>query len=115
MGLLKGITIVLHEKTESGTDELNRPSFDEEEVEIENVLVYPMSQTEINDNYTMYGRKGVYTLGIPKGDTHTWVGGQVEFFDQTWNVIGVPVKGIDTLVPTDWNLKVYVEATNYGQ
>ena len=110
--MIKGITITLYEKTASGTDELNNPTYTETEEEIENVLVYPASEAEITDNLTLYGRRAVYTLGIPKGDTHTWAGKEVEFFSRRWKVIGDEVQGIEDLIPLSWNKKVNVEAIN---
>lgn len=110
--MIKGITVVLYERTQAGTDSLNRPIYEESAEEIENVLVAPASEQEITDNFTLYGRKAVYTLAVPKGDEHVWAGKEVEFFNRRWSVIGDEVQGIEDMIPLSWNKKVRVEAVN---
>ena len=39
MGRIKGITVVLYEKTLTGTDDFGAPIYNEAAVEVENVLV----------------------------------------------------------------------------
>ena len=109
---IKGITVVLLERTQSGTNALNQPVYTEKETEVENVLVAPASEQEITDTLTLYGRKAVYTLGLPKGDAHTWAGNRVQFFDRTWSVIGDVQEGIEDMIPLSWNKKIRVETVN---
>lgn len=108
---MKGITVTLLKRTESGTDAFNRPIYTETEVPVNNVLVSPTDAggDELLSALDLTGRKAVYTLAIPKGDTNVWEGNRVQFFGETWQVIGIPTKGIDALIPLDWNLKVQVE------
>ena len=58
------------------------------------------------------GKKAVYTLAIPKGDTHDWEDKEVKFFGKRWRTFGIPLEGIEQLIPLDWNKKVMVE--RYG-
>lgn len=108
---MKGITVTLLKRTENGTDAFNRPIYTETEVPVNNVLVSPTDAggDELLSALDLTGRKAVYTLAIPKGDTNVWEGNRVQFFGETWQVIGIPTKGIDALIPLDWNLKVQVE------
>ena len=108
---MKGITVTLLKRTESSTDAFNRPIYTETEVAVNNVLVSPTDAggDELLSALDLTGRKAVYTLAIPKGDTNVWEGNRVKFFGETWQVIGIPTKGIDALIPLDWNLKVQVE------
>lgn len=110
--MIEGITVTLYTRTQTGTDAFNAPVYEEFEESVDNVLVAPASETEITDTLTLYGRKAVYTLGIPKGDTHTWTGCRVGFFDRIWNVIGDEIQGIEDMIPLSWNKKVRVEAVN---
>lgn len=112
MALIKGITVVLHERTQNGEDAFGHPVYEENEVSVENVLVYPASVSEILDMQNLTGKKAVYNLAIPKGDTHTWQDNRVEFFGTSWRVIGFPQMGIEENVPLDWNQKWMVE--RYG-
>lgn len=107
---MKGITVTLHEKVRTGTDELNHPVYgDEEEVQVDNVLVAPVRSEDIPTGLDLNGVKVEYQLGIPKGDTHTWTGNKVTFFGQDWRVVAPPIMGIEELIPLEWNAKVMVE------
>lgn len=107
--MIKGITIKLYTKTQTGTDGFNAPIYTETAEEVENVLVQPTSETEILDTLNLTGRKAVYQLAIPKGDTHDWTDAKVEFFNQTFRTIGTPIEGIEELLPLAWNKKVRCE------
>ncbi len=110
--MLRGTTITLLCKKQTGIDAFNRPIYREDEIQVENVLIAPLSDTEILDTLNLTGRKAAYQLGVPKGDTHIWEGQRVRFFGETFRVIGKPVRGIDELIPLGWNLKVQVEQIN---
>lgn len=112
MAKIKGITVTLISKTKTGTDPFGAPIYTETETEVENVLVAPTSTTEVLDRLALTGRKAVYTLAIPKGDTNAWENQEVRFFGERWRVFGIPEQGIDDLIPLDWNKKVTVE--RYG-
>jgi len=109
MGSIKGITVTLYEQTQTGTDAFNDPIYTETAINVDNVLVYPSTQTEILETVNLYGRKAVYTLGIPKGDTHNWENRRIDFFGQSWRSFGIPSQGIEDMIPLDWNMKVTVE------
>lgn len=109
---MKGITIQLRVKTETGKDAFNAPVYDNEWINVGNVLVAPVSSTDALDILNLTGKKAVYTLGIPKGDSHKWEDTEVKFFGETWKTIGFPQEGIEDLIPLDWNKKVSVE--RYG-
>lgn len=106
---MKGITVTLYEKTQTGTDALDHPVYDETPVLVDNVLVAPVSAEDIPTSLDLNGAKVEYQLGIPKGDTHVWEGCKVSFFGQDWHVVAPPIKGIEELIPLDWNAKVMVE------
>lgn len=107
--MLKGIDITLYETTLTGVDEFKQPVYSETATTVSNVLVAPTSATENLSNIEMNGKKAIYTLAIPKGDTHDWIDKKVEFFGATWHTFGEPLKGIDDLIPLNWNMKVMVE------
>ncbi|MGG5373524.1 hypothetical protein [Enterococcus sp. AZ196] len=112
MGKIKGITIILVGKKEVGKDPFKNPIYEDVELEIENVLVSPTSSDDMVNQLNLTGKKAVYTLGIPKGDTHNWENKEVKFFGQRWRTFGIPLEGIENLIPLDWNKKVMVE--RYG-
>lgn len=108
--MIKGTTVILLNKTQTGTDAFNRPVYAETEESVENVLIAPSTSQEILDTLELTGKRAVYKLAIPKGDTHEWENRRVRFFGQEWRVIGKPLKGMDELIPGPWNMKVEVEA-----
>lgn len=110
-----GITITLYDRTQTGVDALNHPIYTETPVSVDNVLVAPLSDNEVIETFNLTGRKAIYQLGIPKGDTHEWTAGKkVSFFGKDYRIIGEPTEGIDKLIPLSWNLKVKVERYEQG-
>ena len=112
MARIKGITITLYEVVEAGKDGFNKTIYEETPVQVENVLIAPATGQDIVDATNLYGKRAVYTLAIPKGDTHVWEDRRVEFFGQSWRVFGCPTEGIEDNIPLYWNKKVMVE--RYG-
>lgn len=108
--MLKGISVTLYEKTKTGSDGFNAPIYEEKPVTVENVLVGEPSGQEIVNDLQFYGKKAVYTLAIPKGDTHNWENCRVDFFGQSWRTFGKPTQGIEDMIPLQWNKKVKVES-----
>ncbi len=112
---IKGISVTLYERTETGIDALNHPIYSEVPTQVDNVLVAPVSSTEVLDTYNLTGRKAVYQLGIPKGDAHAWqAGSRVSFFGADWRIIEIPTEGIEDMIPLSWNKKVTVERYEQG-
>ena len=109
MARFKGITVTLINKVQTGTDPFDNPIYEDVEIAVDNVLVSPTSSDDIVNTMDLTGRKAVYTLAIPKGDTNDWENKEVRFFGERWRVIGMPLQGIDELIPLDWNKKVMVE------
>lgn len=112
MARIKGITIILMDKVKTGTDPFNNPTYEEQEIEVDNVLVSPTSTDDIVNQLSIDGKKAVYTLAIPKGDAHDWEDKEIRFFGQKWRTFGFVTEGIEGLIPLDWNKKVMVE--RYG-
>lgn len=108
--MLNGIPVTLWTVTQTGVDEFNRPVYTETAVVVDDVLVAPMTDAEILDTVNLTGKRAVYQLGIPKGDTHDWENRRVTFFGADWRVIGHPTEGIEAMIPLRWNKKVRVES-----
>lgn len=109
MTLIKGITVTLINKQEVGRDPFNKPIYKDVPIEVNNVLVSPTSTDDVVNQLNITGKKAVYTLAIPKGDTNNWEDAEVIFFGKRWRTFGIPTEGIDHLIPLDWNKKVMVE------
>lgn len=77
-----------------------------------NILLYTGSSTETVSN-VLVGEptsdgKG-FTLGIPKGDTHTWYDRKIGFFGRVFRTVGYPEEGIEANIPLCWHKKVHVQ------
>ena len=106
---MRGITVTIHPKAELTANSIGETTITYgDAINVENVLVAPSTAEEITEADNLYGKKAVYTLGIPKGDTNDWEDQWVTFFGLDWQTFGIPLEGIDGLVPTAWNKKVTV-------
>ncbi|MCI5822560.1 MAG: hypothetical protein MR010_05975 [Lachnospiraceae bacterium] len=112
MSRIKGVSVKLYERQQTGEDEFKHPIYEETAIEIKNVLISPSSSNEIVEQLNLNGKKAEYTLAIPKEDNHSWEDRTVEFFGEKWHTIGFPTEGIESMLPLDWNKKVMVE--RYG-
>jgi len=109
MTRIHGITVTLIDKVKSGADPFGEPIYKTESIEVENVLVTPTSTDDVANQLNLTGKKIVYDLAIPKGDDHDWTNKEVQFFGKKWRTVGVPLEGIEDMIPLDWNKKVTVE------
>ncbi len=109
MAMIKGITVTLVDKIETGKDAFGEPIFEEKQIEIDNVLVSPSTTDDIISENDLDGKKVMYTLAIPKGDDHDWENKEVIFFNQRFKTYGFVIQGIDENIPLDWNKKVMVK------
>lgn len=110
--MIKGIKVTLMVREQTSIDPFGKPVYQEIPVIVDDVLVAPVSDAEVLETYNLTGRKAIYTLGIPKGDAHNWEDRKVLFFGQEWHTIGMPLEGIEEMIPLRWNKKVRVE--HYG-
>lgn len=108
MVFLKGQTVKLHTKIESGTNPFGEKTYSEEVVDVENVIISPTSDADIVNEIQVYGKASIYTLSIPKGDSHNWEDTIVEFFGAKWRTFGNVTMLQEELVPLQWNGKVRV-------
>ena len=113
MARIKGITITLYDEVETGdVDVFGVPVTETKPIKVDNILIKPSSSEDIINSKDLYGRLAVYTLAIPKGDTHDWENKVVEFFGSKFRTFGAVTQGIESLIPLDWNKKIQVE--RYG-
>lgn len=109
---MKGTSIYLIQKTQTGTDAFGMPIYTEEQVEVADCLVGQPSTDDVTNTLALYGKKVEYTIGIPKGDTHNWVDAEVIVFNDRFRTIGYPMTGIQANIPLRWGQNIKVE--RYG-
>lgn len=111
---MRGMTVTLYEKTQTGTDPFGAPVYSEEAVPVDNVLIGTPSTDDITTTTSLYGKRIDYMLGIPKGDTHDWKDKKVSWVDAygTEHVVqtfGFPITGVEANIPGPWHMKVRCE------
>ena len=109
MGKIHGIQITLIDKQVVSTDPFGSPVVKDVEITIDNVIVAPATTEDVTSQMSVTGKKISYTLGIPKGDTNDWENKEVRFFGKRWKTVGIPLEGIESMIPLEWNKKVMVE------
>lgn len=110
--MIKGTKVILIQKKETGTDGFGAPIYEEEQIEVNDVLVGEPSSDDVSNEMSLFGKKLAYTLAIPKGDTHDWIDTEVIIFGQKYKTYGYPIEGIEENIPLRWHKKVKVE--RYG-
>ena len=106
---MRGVTITLYNKVQTGVDAFNRPVYEDVATTVDNVLIGEPTTEDIINELNLTGKHLAYTLAIPKGDTHEWNDRKVEFFGEVFHTYGKPTQGIEHLIPLSWNKKVKVE------
>lgn len=107
--MIRGTTVTLMERTQTGTDAFGAPVWSETAVPVSNVLVSPVTNEDNVQNAQLYGKHAVYELSLPKGDAHDWTDCRVEIFGQMFRTFGLERQWIEENVPLRWNRKVLVE------
>lgn len=106
---MRGIIVQLVQKVQTGTDPFGAPIYEEELVDVDDVLVGQPSSDDQTESIALLGKRIDYILGIPTGDDHNWVDTDVIFFGMRFKTVGLPQKGIPDNIPLRWkggNVKV---------
>lgn len=112
VSLIRGTTVTLFEKTETGKDAFGAAVYSEKPVEVENVLISPVSSEDLSGDNQLYGKKEVCELSIPKKNTNAWENCRVEFRGQKWRTFGFVQQLMTENTPLEWDRKVRAE--RYG-
>lgn len=107
--MIKGITVKLHIRTKTGMDPFGAPIYEDQTVDVSNVLVGEPDAKAVANELQICGKRLAYTLAIPKGDTHNWRDTEVEFWGERFRTYGDVTQGIEDMIPLQWNKKVKVE------
>lgn len=110
--MINGIPVILYDRKQTGVDAFNHPAYEDIPVNVDDVLVCPVSSQDVVDSMELYGKHAVYELCIPKGDCHAWEDRTVEFFGKKWRTFGFVTEYIESNLPLRWNGKIKVE--RYG-
>lgn len=117
MARLSGISVILYDEVQTGTDDCGAPIIEEVPIQVDNVLVGEPSTDDITTSVSLFGKQISYMLAIPKGDTNDWTDKKVQWVDaygvtHTVKTFGFPITGIEANLPSQipWHMKVRCEA-----
>ena len=109
---MRGMTIQLVKKTETGKDPLGNPIYFEEYEDVEDCLVGQPTTDDVTTSIALYGKRCEYVVGIPRGDTHNWTDAELIIWGQRFRTQGYPMRGISENIPLRWDQNIKVE--RYG-
>lgn len=112
--MIKGQQIILYDTTVTGEDDFGRDIEEETPITIDNVVIGHPTSEDILSEINISGKKAVYNLCIPVGDTHDWENKVVEFYGRKWRTIGIATQADEAFVKNmgplqQWNKQIKVE------
>lgn len=110
--MIKGMTIQLVKKTQTGTDGFGAPIYTEEIVDVNDVLVGQPTSDDLITTLELTGKHIAYVLGIPKDDVNDlkdWANTDVIIWGERYRTIGIPQTGIQANIPLRWKANIQVE------
>lgn len=106
--MIHGETVIVGFPEEKGRDSLNNPIIEWEDVEVSNVLVCPVTQSDMSEADRPNAVRVVYNLHFPKTFTGSLRGCKVNVRGEWLGVVGDPRPYTDANVPGSWNMPVEV-------
>lgn len=107
--MIKGIEVIVYINIAHEKDELGNDIVKEKELLLDNVLVSPIVSEDVLGIASLNTDKINYQMAIPKMyDDIDFTDANFVFFGKKWKIVGSPYKGIDALIPLQWNTKIQV-------
>lgn len=109
--MIRGETVVLIEKTQTGVDPMGTPIYEETEAVVDDVCVGSPAADPVTETNDLDGKRCAFVLGIPKGDTHNWSDTVVYIRGEKYKTYGPPLIQTEANVPAriPWNTQIKVE------
>lgn len=107
--MIKGETVILIDKIQTGVDPFGVPTYDEVEIKVDNVILGSPTFESASADLQLYGKKLAYTLGIPKTDINVWEDKTVLIRGKRFRTYGFTLEQTSANVPGKWNKQVKVE------
>lgn len=107
--MIRGETVILLNKTVTGTDPFGGDIYTETEISVDNVIIGTPSTEDEAAEINISGKKISFVLGIPKGDTNDWQDKIVKIRGVKYKTYGFPLTQTAANVPGKWNTQVKVE------
>lgn len=110
---MKGETVVVLRREQTGTDAFNEPVYEWTETAVEDVLTSPGPRSDLDDSNRPDGVLVAWTCHFPKAFTGSLRGAQIKVrADVPRAVIGDPQPYMDANTPGRWNRPVELEGAD---
>jgi len=109
LALIKGQTITLYQKTQTGLDPFGQALYEETPVEVSNVLIAPVSADKTPEQDGLGNVLEAYDIHIPKDDTNVWEHRRVSFWGKVFRSVGAVKRYMPENTPGDWIGSIRVE------
>lgn len=109
---MHGEKVVIKQRIQDGTDDLNNPIWRYSDIDVENVLVAPGASQDAIDSTRPDGVTVKYTLYFPKTFSGRLEHSKIVVRDETLDVVGSPRHFDSVNCPTEWWMVVEIGAAN---
>lgn len=113
--MIKGETVELEVRNQTGTDRFHQPVYETVREKVENVVIGSPSTDAVNSDLSIFGKRLMFVLGIPKGDAHNWKDSIVYIRNEKYQTYGEPLIQTESNVPGPWNTQVKVAMYEQGK
>lgn len=109
---MRGETVCVHARVQTGTDDLNDAVWEDVELEVDNVLVAPGASQDVVSSMRPDGVQVRYTLYFPKTFDGRLEHCSIDVRGERLDVVGSPRRFDKVNCPTEWWMVVEVACTN---
>ena len=108
--VLNQTTIQIKTRTQTGVDELNRPTYEVVWEDVSGCVVGSPTSDDVKNELNMSGKRIAYEILLPNEDAHTWAGSEVKIKGKPYRVIGDVKESFVSLPHIPCNKLISVEA-----
>ena len=110
---MKGMTVTFSKKVADGTDDLNNPTYTEQEIEIEDCLIAPITEpSNAREQQAMEQSRDQVRVHLPKASSDDIGNSTFEYGGKTFTVDSDSVKFMLENTPTRWDRYFRAESVN---
>lgn len=110
---MKGMSITFSQKVASGTDDLNNPTYTEQDVTVADCLVAPITEpASAREQQAMDQSRDQVRVHLPKASTDDVANSTFSYNGKTFTVDSDSVVFMDDNTPTRWNRYFRAESVN---
>lgn len=111
--IMVGTTLTFIKKVANGTDDFNDPTYETEEVEVEDCLIAPITEpATAREQQAMDQSKDQLRIHMPKASTDDVSGSTVLWDGKVFSLDSDSVVFMDANTPTRWNRYFRAECVN---